>query len=180
MKETGADPGELLAARWTDITEQARTLAINYPVKGHRARILPISKEFVSRVKLLRDKTERIFPMTFRAIYTNFWQQRRRIAKSFNNPRLLEIKFTTFQHWKATTEYHKMRDILHVQRLLGHKSLSSNMIYIDIEKAIYGQLIDEEFTVRAATSLEDDQKLIETGFEYVTERNGAKIYRKRK
>lgn len=131
-------------------------------------------------MKLLPDKTERIFPMKFRATYTNFWQQRRRIAKSFDNPRLLEIKFTTFRHWKATTEYHKMRDILHVQRLLGHKSLNSTMIYIDIEKAIYGQLRNEESTIRVAASLEDDQKLIEAGFEYVTERNGAKIYRKRK
>lgn len=54
------------------------------------------------------------------------------------------------------------------------------MVYIDIEKAIYGQLRDEEFTVRVATTLEEDRELIKVGFEYVTERDGAKIYRKRK
>ena len=180
LKETGADPGELLGARWTDMNEETRTLAINHPVKGHRARILPISREFIARVKLLSKRSERIFSMTMRAMYTNFWQQRRRVARSFNNPRLLEVNFTTFRHWKATTEYHKTRDILHVQRLLGHKSLNSTMIYIDIERAIYGQLRDEEFTVRVAASLEEDQELIEAGFEYVTDRDGAKIYRKRK
>ena len=54
------------------------------------------------------------------------------------------------------------------------------MIYIDIEKAIYGQGRDDEFTVRVATTLQEDQELIEAGFEYVTDRDGAKIYRKRK
>ena len=54
------------------------------------------------------------------------------------------------------------------------------MVYIDIEKAIYGELKDEEFTVRVATSLEEDQQLIDAGFEYVTERDKAKIFRKRK
>lgn len=96
------------------------------------------------------------------------------------NPRLLRKTFHTIRNWKATTEYHKMRDILHVQRLLGHKSLSSTMIYIDIEKAIYGQLRDEEITIRVATSLEDDQKLMEAGFEYVIEKDNLIIFRKRK
>lgn len=54
------------------------------------------------------------------------------------------------------------------------------MVYIDIKKAIYGQFRDEEFTVRVATTLEEDQEFIEAGFEYVTDRDNAKIYRKRK
>lgn len=180
LKETGADPGELLAVRWTDINKQASTLTFNHPVKGHRARILPISKELIGRFELLPKKTERIFPMTMGSMWVNFRRQRKRVARSFNNPRLMKITFTTFRHWKATMEYHRTKDILYVKQLLGHKTLSSTMIYIDIEKAIYGQLRDEEFTVRVATTLEEDQELIEAGFEYVTERDGAKIYRKRK
>lgn len=105
--------------------------------------------------------------------------QRKRIAKKFGNPRLLKITFTTLRHWKATSYYHQTRDILKVKQLLGHKRLTSTMVYIDIEKAIYGELTNE-FTSRVATTLEEDRKLMEAGFEFVTERDGAKLYRKRK
>ena len=38
----------------------------------------------------------------------------------------------------------------------------------------------DEYSVRVAHSLEEDKELIESGFEYITEREGFKIYRKRK
>jgi len=34
--------------------------------------------------------------------------------------------------------------------------------------------------VRTAKTLKEDEELLKAGFEYVTERNGIKIYRKRK
>ncbi len=43
-----------------------------------------------------------------------------------------------------------------------------------------GEGRDDEFTVRVATTLQEDQEFIGAGFEYVTNRDGAKIYRKRK
>lgn len=77
-------------------------------------------------------------------------------------------------------EYHRTCDTLHVKHMLGHKNLQNTLIYIDIEKAVYGSLKDGSFTCRVARTIEEDKRLIEVGFEYVTERNGAKIYRKRK
>ncbi|NIO36078.1 tyrosine-type recombinase/integrase, partial [Candidatus Bathyarchaeota archaeon] len=50
-----------------------------------------------------------------------FKTQRERVAKKLNNPRLKRITFHTIRHWKATAEYHKTKDIIHVQQLLGHK-----------------------------------------------------------
>jgi len=139
------------------VNEEIKAIAINRPVKGHNARILPISKELIARFKLLPNTDARIFPMTIHSMNDNYWQQCKRIVRNFNNPRLLKITFTTFRHWKTTTEYHRTKDILYVKQLLGHKSLNSTMIYIDIEKAIYGQLRDEEFTTRVATTLEEDR-----------------------
>ncbi len=72
-------------------------------------------------------------------------------------------------------EYHRTKDILHVIQLLGHKNINNTLIYT--------QLINfesDEFHVRVAKNLEEDKELVEAGFEYVTERDGAKIYRKRK
>ena len=180
LKETGADPGELLAAEWTDINEKARTLTINHPVKGHRARILPISKELIGRLNLLPKKTNRVFPITRNAMYTNFWHQRKRIAQSFNNPRLLKITFRTFRHWKATMEYHKTRDPLYVKTFLGHKTLDSTLIYINIENSIYGSLRDEEFTVRVTKEPDEIKKLLEAGFEYVCQKDQLMFFRKRR
>lgn len=180
LKETGADPGELIRVEWIDINEKVRTISINHPVKGHNARILPISKGFIERLQLLPKESIRVFPMTLDGMRSNFTIQRRRKARELNNPRLLKLSFTSIRHWKATTEYHKTKLILHVKQLLGHKRLDSTMVYINIERAIYGELIDEEFTSRVALTIEDDRELIEAGFEYVTERDGAKIYRKRK
>lgn len=179
LKETGTDPGELLMTRWIDINEQSRTLSINHPVKGHSPRILPISRELIARFEMLPKVSERIFNSSMKVMYNNFRLQRKRIARKFNNPRLVKITFTTLRHWKATAYYHEVRDILKVKQLLGHKTLRSTMIYIDIEKALYGEL-SQEFNVKVAENPEEISKLLEVGFEYVCEKDGSLFFRKRK
>lgn len=69
----------------------------------------------------------------------------------------------TFRHWKATMEYHKTRDILHVQQLLGHRDLRNTLVYINLEKAIF-QNVDDEFHVKVAHSLDEACKLLEVGY----------------
>jgi hypothetical protein len=39
---------------------------------------------------------------------------------------------------------------------------------------------DEQYISRTSKTIEEDAKLIEAGFQYVTERDGLKLYRKRK
>jgi integrase len=180
LKETGADPGELMRVKWIDINKQARSITINRPVKGHSPRILPISTELMRRLEMLPKKSERIFTCLLHSMQGNYREQRRRIARQFANPRLEKIVFTTFRHWKATMEYHRTKDILYVKKILGHKRLQNTMVYIDLEKAIYGELRDDEFTVKVAMTLEEACELLEAGFEYVTDMDGHKLFRKRK
>ncbi|MEA2089887.1 MAG: site-specific integrase [Thermoproteota archaeon] len=181
MHAHGADPGELISAKWIDLDKENKTIAINNPVKRHNPRILPISRDLVDRLSLLPKRTERIFPMNKSSMYTNFWHQRKRMARNFNNPRLLKIAFTTFRHWKATTQYHCTNDILYVKQLLGHKSLNSTMIYIDIEKATYTKNENSEFITRVTKSDKGARSLIEAGFEYVCQTpNRMMLFRKRK
>lgn len=54
------------------------------------------------------------------------------------------------------------------------------MIYIDIERALYGSDHDAEYISRAATLAKGVRALIEAGFEYMTEMSGYKLFRKRK
>jgi integrase len=101
----------------------------------------------------------------------------KRIAKTLQNPRLKQIHFHTFRHWKATMEYHRTKDILHVKHLLGHKQLKKTEIYT--------QLINfesDEWHVAHAKDLDEESKLIRAGFEYVrySDRDEVAIYRKRK
>lgn len=51
LKDTGTDPGELLAIAWTDINFQAKTLTIKHLVKDHNPRIVPISDTFIARIQ---------------------------------------------------------------------------------------------------------------------------------
>lgn len=55
------------------------------------------------------------------------------------------------------------------------------MIYIDIEKAIYGEHQDDDFISRCTRSDKGARALIEAGFEYVcTTPNETMLFRKRK
>lgn len=99
------------------------------------------------------------------------------------NPRIMKISLTTFRHWKATTEYHRTRDLLYVKKLLGHKNIQNTMKYIDLEKAIYGERgSQDDFTGRVATNVEEACEFVKVGFEYITREynDGGKIFRKRK
>jgi integrase/transposase-like protein len=179
LKETGADPGELAAAEWTDLNPQTKTIVINHPVKGHKSRILNISNDWIAQLNILPKSHPRIFPSEQRTYMRSFYNVRKRMARRLANPRLMKIVFTTFRHWKATMEYHKTKDILYVMQLLGHNSLKTTLIYIDIEKATFKNTNDE-FTVRVTDDLEEACKFLEVGFEYVTDMDGKKVFRKRK
>ena len=96
------------------------------------------------------------------------------VAKKLRNPRLTQITFHTFRHWKATTEYHKTKDILHVMRILGHRNIQSTLLYT--------QLINfesDEFHSATAKTIQEAQKLVEAGFEYICDFNEVKLFRKR-
>ena len=108
---------------------------------------------------------------------SNFFLQRRRAAKKIADPRILQIHFHTFRHWKATFEQHKTKDPWHVKTILGHKSISSTETYIHIEETMYLSQNDN-FTVRLVNTLEEAIKLMEAGYEFHIEIEGNKLFRK--
>ena len=169
--------GEAAQLKWSDIDFE-RKIATITPEKGSRARILPISHKLMDMLNNHPKNSDKIFA-TLYSLKSNFYKTRKSIAFKLQNPRLKQIGLHTFRHWKATTEYHKTRDIMHIQQLLGHRDLRNTLIYINLEKALF-QNADEEFYVKVAQNLDEACKLLEVGFEYVTDINGAKLFRKRK
>jgi hypothetical protein len=76
-------------------------------------------------------------------------------------------------------EYHKTKDILCAMRLLGHKSLNSTEVYINIERTMFESACDD-FTVKVTEKPEEIKALLETGFEYVCDKDNLAFLRKRK
>lgn len=112
-------------------------------------------------------------------IRRTFERQHKRLAERLRNPRLNQITFHTFRHWKATMLYHQTRDIYYVMRFLGHKNILNTMIYIDLEEAHF-QKGNEEFICKVAKTVKDAEPLIETGFDCVCEIYEANMFKKRK
>jgi integrase len=90
-------------------------------------------------------------------------------------PRLLQIGFHTFRHWKATMEYHRTKDILHAMQILGHRSIQNTLVYTQLVN-----FSDDEYTAKVAHSENETCQPIEAGFEYACDCNGNKVFRKRK
>jgi len=105
-----------------------------------------------------------------------FYRKRKQIATKLCNPRLLQISFHTFRHWKATMEYAKTKDILHVTKLLGHRNIKNTLVYTQLVN-----FESNEYVCRAARNSEEAAQLVEGGFEYVcTTPDGVMLFRKRK
>lgn len=176
LKETGMRRGEAERLRWVDFDFERKIVQVNNPEKGSNPRILPISNKLIGMLQTFQRRKERVFSSS---IHNVFYRQKKRIAKKLGNPRVLEISLHTFRHFKGTMLYHQTHDPIHVQRVLGHRDIKSTMLYIQIEENLFQNQPDEFHTATAAT-VKDACKLIEVGFEYVTEISGTKIFRKRK
>jgi len=176
-KETGAKAGEIFQLRWDDVDFERRTIRV-VPEKGSEPRIFKVSSKLLGMLVRLSRHDERIFShyKNLNSLTRTFQRQRKRIAHKVANPRLLRISFHTLRHWKATMEYAKTRDILHVMRMLGHKSIKNTLIYTQLIEGME----EDEFICKIARTPEEISQLIELGFEYVCEHDGLKFFRKRK
>lgn len=176
LKETGMRYGEAYNLEWDDLDITARTLAIT-PEKGSNPRTLKISPKLLTMLLNLPKTPKRIF--IYKAKYyagKSFRRTRKRLATKLGNPRLLQIHFHTLRYWKGTSEYRKFPSLLHVMVILCHKDIKNVMLYVQLTQ----NTISEEFICEAAKNIQEASKLIEGGFEYVTEMEGIKLFRKRK
>lgn len=176
LKETGMRPGEAWLLKWTYIDFTNNSVRID-PEKGSNPRQLKISNKLVAMLNALPRKSEYVFKNGLLNHFTDgFRQQRKRLAVKLENPRINQISFRTLRHWKATMEYHRTRDIKHVQHLLGHKNIMNTDVYTH-----YMELEDDEFISKIAKTAEEASQLVEAGFDYVcTASDGLMVFKKRK
>jgi len=179
IKETGMRIGECLSLKWSSVNAEAHTITLNTPEKNSLPRIFKVSSKLIGMLQLLPKKSDKLFGITNRnSASVSLMKHRRKIARKLQNPRIAKIHFHLIRHWKGTMEYHETQSIIKVQKLLGHKSVLNTQIYINLEQTIFEATDDYE--VKIAENLDDACKLLEIGFEYFTDMEGKKLFRKRK
>jgi integrase len=180
VKETGMRIGECLSLTWTALNERDNILTLNTPEKHSLPRIFKVSPKLTIMLQGLPKNHERIFGVTIgKDAQRSLARAREKLAVKVGNPRIAKIHFHLIRHWKGTMEYHKTHDIDHVRRLLGHRSVLPTQIYVNMEQALFSGNADE-YHVKAVSTVEEAKALIEVGFEYVTDMDGKKLFRKRK
>ncbi|MFZ7138365.1 MAG: tyrosine-type recombinase/integrase [archaeon] len=106
---------------------------------------------------------EKMFPHTRRM--SHVWcRVRNRTAQKLRQPELRKIQLYDLRHYFSTMLYHKTKLILLVKEKLGHKDIDNTLIYTHLVN-----FSDDEYETATATTVEEACKLINVGYEYVTE-----------
>jgi len=61
---------------------------------------------------------------------------------------------------------------------LGHKNIENTLIYVQLAEELFKD--QQEYLSKVANTEVDICAVVDAGFEFVCEHNGAKIFRKRK
>jgi integrase/predicted RNA-binding Zn-ribbon protein involved in translation (DUF1610 family) len=182
LKETAMRSGEAIRLKWKDVDFQRKIIMLNEPEKGSNPRIFNnLSGKLLTMLNQMPRTNEFVFgERTINSLKATYTRARKRLAFKLGNPRLREIHFHTLRHWKATMEYHYTKDILHVKEFLGHKEIDNTQLYIQLDKQLFQNVPEENFTIRTVSTLEEAVKLGEIGFEPFMVINGVQLMRKRK
>jgi len=180
LKETAMRRGEAKRLEWVDVDFERNTIAMNNPEKGSNPRMWRANNSLIAMLKALPNNDQKVFgSSSISSMKSMFQTLRKRLSTKLQNPRLRRITFHTLRHWKATTLYHKTKDIFYVKQFLGHKSIKNTEIYINIERSLFDQGNDE-FTVKIVQTPEEIKEYLEVGYEYVCQKDKLIFMRKRK
>lgn len=177
--ETGLRPIELMNLKAKDVDLEHRLL---YPTtaKNGSSKILKIStnlkevlQEHIDTHKL--NPNDRLFKGNADDYGKHYRAMRNKLAEKLHDPTIKNIRLYDLRHYYATMLYAKTRDILLVKQQMGHKKIETTLIYTQLLN-----LNDDEWTCKTASSIKEATSLIEAGFEYVTEIDGTKLFKKRK
>jgi integrase len=176
-----ARSGEAWQLKWSDLDPVTKTIRTT-PEKGSNPRIVRLSQKLFNMLEAYpKNYGQNIFSNPNQSLDNyrdGFGDQRKRITHKLKNPRIQQITFHTFRHWKATMEYHKTKDILHVKHVLGHKRIKNTLMYIQLAEELFKGEI--EYVSRVAKSEGEACLLMEAGFDFVCDFNGNKLFRKKK
>ena len=178
LKDTGMRPieAERSRVRWFDFQRGVVNVQTAKKGKGRTLELKPQTLAMLKRYIGVHNLglNDRIFAKvkTMRRELKNI---KARTIKKLQRPNLHRISLYSFRHFFGTMTYHKTKDILYTKEKMGHRRLENTLVYTHLVN-----FRSDEFTARVAETIEEACKLVEAGFQYVTEIDNAKIFRKRK
>jgi len=179
-KDLGTRPIELTWLKVSDINLQNGVTNITGAkhTVGRVGKLRPNTLEMLKQYILKKhlNANDRLFKCKSESISEQYRRPRNRLAEKLQDPTFKSIRLYDFRHFKATMEYHKTKDRLHVKAMLGHKDLRTTLRYTQLLET----LEDDEYTCKTATNVKEATELLEHGFEYITEIDGTKLFKKRK
>jgi integrase len=177
--QCGLRPVEIGNLTLSDIDLEKGMLSV-YSAKNGVPRVLKLTSQTLAMLKEHAKRkhfslNDRLFPSG--SIISNTYERlKASVAKKLNDPELKKIRLYDLRHYYATMLYYKTKDILLVKEKLGHRNINNTLIYTHLVS--FSE--NEEFHSATAKTVDEAKKLIESGFEYVTEMDGVKLFRKRK
>jgi integrase len=179
IKDLGLRPIELTWLRVKDIDLENGIVNIT-SAKHCNARALKLKQSTLLMLKTyIAEKNlslnDRLFPIKSSSLSEKWRNVRNKVSEKLKDPSLKTIRVYDLRHWKASIEYHRTKDLLYVKSLLGHRDLRATLRYTHLLESK-----DDEYVSAIARTVEEARKLIESGFEYVCEIDGVKLFRKRK
>ena len=136
---SGLRVSEALNLRWSDLN--INDFSLNIYGKGSKERKVYLTKEFSKQISHLKSNSIFIFniknkPISTRTInkFLNDSYKKGIINKSLSSH--------IFRHSFATTMLENNADIRHIQKLLGHSSISTTEIYTKVAKSLKKNVLD--------------------------------------
>jgi len=172
LREIGVMPYELSQVALRNIDFDRGIINVR-GFKRHASRSFKLKAETVGSLKWFFTKYAK-FPES--EWICRAWRRvRDKVAAELNDPSLKTIRLYDLRHFYGTMLYHRTRDILFTKQQMGHKKIETTLLYAQLIE--FG---DEGYHSAAARTVEEASKLIESGFQYVCEVEGVKLFRKPK
>ena len=177
LAEIGAEGKELGKTSISGIDALQGILSI-VGTKGHDSGKYKLKQQTADMLReyLTKHQNEE-YPFPKSKIMGEVWRDtRRRAAKKFCQPSLNNIPIKNLRNYAGAKFYSSLPDPIATMRFLRHKKLETTMHYIR-GITIGGE---EEYICKTAKTTEEAIPLIEAGFQYVTDIDGTKLFKKRK
>ena len=136
---SGLRISEALNLKWSDINYQDNSIYVYG--KGSKERKVFIIKNFLDHLTNLGKKNQFVFTLNNKKISA------RSVNKFLENcykDSIIKFKLSShiFRHSFATTMLENNADIRHIQKLLGHSSISTTEIYTKVAKSMKKRILD--------------------------------------
>jgi len=176
LSETGLEGQELRNIHKDNIDTEQGIISVK-GCKGHASGTYKLKTHTAEMLREYIAKNPQDYPFPKPKVMSQIWRRiRNRVADNLKQPQLKKIPMKNLRNYSGAKLYYSLKDPIVVMRHLRHKKLETTMHYL--RGIPTGQ--EEEYTCKTANTVKDATQLIEAGFQYVTEIDEIKLFRKRK